>query len=169
VLQRLTLLVGHPLLAAAAGLAGFLFFAGLGSAAAQRLASSRHSGIWVAAGVAAAALLYLALSPWLLSLTAGWPTGATALLALFAIAPMATLMGMPFPLGLKRLAATAPAFIPWAWGINGCASVLSALLAALLALHWGLSGVILAGIALYGVAAYLWAHQLPEDQNAEGW
>lgn len=159
VLQRLTLLLGQPLLAAAAGLAAFLFFAGLGSAVAQRLAPSRRTGIYVVAGIAGAALAYLVLSPLLLSWTGAWPIGWRALLALTAIAPMAALMGLPFPLGLKRLAATAPAFIPWAWGINGCASVLSALLAALLALHWGLSGVILAGIALYGFAAYLWMHQ----------
>ena len=72
------------------------------------------------------------------------------------IAPLGFLMGMPFPIGLSRLAAEAPAFIPWAWGINGCASVLAALVAALLAVHVGFSAVLLLAAALYLVAAITW-------------
>src|SRR5438093_12086622 len=54
-----------------------------------------------------------------------------------AIAPLAFLMGMPFPLALVRVAAARSALVPWAWGINGCASVLSAILAILLAMSLG--------------------------------
>jgi hypothetical protein len=43
--------------------------------------------------------------------------------------------------------------VPWAWGINGCASVLSAVLATLLAMNIGLTTVMLIAIALYLVAA----------------
>ena len=43
--------------------------------------------------------------------------------------------------------------MPWAWGINGCASVISAVLASLLALHLGFSTVLLAAVALYALAA----------------
>jgi hypothetical protein len=83
-------------------------------------------------------------------------TAGRVALTLALIAPLAFLMGMPFPLGLSRLAGEAPAFIPWAWGINGCASVLSALLAALLAVHLGYSVVLLMAAALYGVAVAVW-------------
>jgi hypothetical protein len=64
---------------------------------------------------------------------------------------------MPFPLGLFRLASQAPADIPWAWGINGCASVLSALLAALLAVHLGFSAVLILAAALYAAAVLAWS------------
>jgi L-cystine uptake protein TcyP (sodium:dicarboxylate symporter family) len=43
--------------------------------------------------------------------------------------------------------------VPWAWGINGCASVLSAILAILLAMSLGFSAVLLIAIGLYLVAA----------------
>jgi len=64
-------------------------------------------------------------------------------------------MGMPFPLGLAKLAALAPDFIPWAWGINGFASVVSAALATLLAIHFGFTAVVLLALAFYLLAAAL--------------
>ncbi len=62
-------------------------------------------------------------------------------------------MGMPFPLGLAKLAARAPHWIPWAWAVNGCASVVSVVLATLLATHLGFTAVIALAVALYIVAA----------------
>ena len=58
-------------------------------------------------------------------------------------------MGQPFPLGLTALTEAAPSLVPWAWGVNGCASVVSAVLANLLAVHLGFRAVIVAGLALY--------------------
>jgi hypothetical protein len=62
-------------------------------------------------------------------------------------------MGMPFPLGLSRVANDIPDFIPWAWGINGFASVISATLATLLAIEFGFTAVVLIALAFYVAAA----------------
>ena len=62
-------------------------------------------------------------------------------------------MGMPFPLGLGGIQADAPRLVPWAWGINGCASVVSAILATVLALHFGFSTVLLTAVGLYLLSA----------------
>ncbi len=43
--------------------------------------------------------------------------------------------------------------VPWAWGVNGCASVLSAVLASLLATHFGFTFVVALAMGLYGLAA----------------
>ncbi len=51
------------------------------------------------------------------------------------------------------MAANAPDFIPWAWGINGFASVMSASLATLLAIEFGFTVVVLIALALYATAA----------------
>ncbi len=64
-------------------------------------------------------------------------------------------MGMPFPLGLRQVAEDAPGFVPWAWGINGFASVISAVLATLLAIHFGFTAVIVLALLLYLAAASL--------------
>jgi len=62
-------------------------------------------------------------------------------------------MGMLFPLGLARLEASDARLIPWAWAINGCASVTGAVLATLLAIHIGFTAVVGAALVLYAVAA----------------
>jgi len=152
-LQRYSLYIGHPLIAAAIILSGFLVFAGLGSALAARLGGGRHLRFVAAGIVLLLAVQIVALPPPGTAL----PVALKAAISLAAIAPLALLMGLPFPMGLARLATEAPASIPWAWGINGCASVLSALLAALLAVHFGFTLVLASAAALYVIAAGTWS------------
>jgi len=81
------------------------------------------------------------------------PDAARIALSAGLIAPLAFAMGMPFPRGLARLALRAPALIPWAWGINACASVVAAILATVLAVHVGFDAVVALAVAMYGLAA----------------
>lgn len=82
-------------------------------------------------------------------LPAIWKT----LLFLLFIAPPALAMGMPFPLGLEQLANHSKSQAAWAWGINGCVSVVSTGLAAIVAVEFGFSAVMLTACAAYGLAA----------------
>jgi hypothetical protein len=59
------------------------------------------------------------------------------LIVLLLIAPLAFCMGIPFPAALWRLARTSATEIPWAWGLNGCISVISAALATVIAVEEG--------------------------------
>jgi len=76
------------------------------------------------------------------------------LFSIILIAPLGLCMGMPFPMALANISQTAPALIPWAWGINGCASVISAILATLIAMQFGFTVLIFLAVVLYGVAAW---------------
>jgi spermidine synthase len=161
-IQRLTLFLGHPLYAVAVVLAAFLVFAGLGAGLSPRLARRLPEGGRVSAldlavfAIAAIALAYLALLAPVTEFLVTLPPEAKLPLSLLLIAPLAFFMGMPFPLGLARLGAEAPGLVPWAWGINGCASVVSALLASLLAIGLGFSAVVGLAVALYLLAAVVW-------------
>jgi len=158
-IQKFILYLSHPLYSVAVVLAGFLIFAGLGSALSGRFAQRfRRQALSVPVAVAAIAfitLLYLWLLPLLFERLIVGGDAARVFVSLALIAPLAFCMGMPFPLGLKRLASDAPAFIPWAWGVNGFASVISAALATLLAIHFGFSAVLFAAVGLYALAAVL--------------
>jgi len=153
-MQRYGLFIGHPLFAAVAVLVGFLVFAGAGSLLAAKLRQWPRAVNWAVAGIVVMLVVQsiaLPPSPGMVESVAGRIAATLAL-----IAPLAFLMGIPFPLGLSRLATEMPPYIPWAWGINGCASVLSALLAALLSVHLGYSTVLLLAAALYAAAVLAW-------------
>ncbi|CAN7454626.1 SAM-dependent methyltransferase [Pararhizobium sp. LjRoot238] len=162
-IQRFVLFLGHPLYAIAVVLAGFLAFAGLGSALAARwmAAVGRGSAVrgiaFAVVVIAFLAATYLLALPLIFERLLALPDAAKIAIALLLIAPLAVFMGMPFPLGLGHVGARSEAFIPWAWGINGCASVLSAILAALLAMHVGFTGVVTIATILYLVAPALLA------------
>ena len=76
------------------------------------------------------------------------------LVSVVLIAPLAFFMGMPFPLGIERLRRNLPHLIAWAWGINGYASVVGAILATCLAVAFGFNTVILLAIAVYIAGAW---------------
>ncbi|MEE9580241.1 MAG: hypothetical protein V3V74_02855 [Nitrosomonadaceae bacterium] len=97
-------------------------------------------------------LLYLVILPDLFQAFIHFSDLAKIVISLVLIAPLALCMGVPFPTGIMRLANSAQEAIPWAWAINGCASVVGAVLATLLAIHLGFAMVILMGTLIYGLS-----------------
>jgi spermidine synthase len=157
-IQKFILFLSHPLYAVAVVLSGFLVFAGFGSAYSgrlvQKVGGGERSAVTIAvAGISAFALLYVTVLPLLFQQLMGLGDAIKIGLSLLLIAPLAFCMGMPFPIGLNRVADSAPDFIPWAWGLNGFASVMSASLATLLAIEFGFTAVVLLALGLYASAA----------------
>jgi spermidine synthase len=164
-IQRFTLFFGHPIYAISVVLASFLVFAGAGasfSARAETLMTRRFrvpALLSIAVAIACIGLIYLAALGPLFDVLASLAAPFKAVAAALLIAPLAFLMGMPFPIGLARLSQRAPALVPWAWGVNGCASVLSPILAALLSLQWGFNAVVVLALALYLIGALIFPRQ----------
>ena len=154
-MQKFTLFLHHPLLSASVVLASFLVFAGLGSNWSGRLASADIPGRGIGlatGGILLTAILYLLLLDSLFGWLIAWSTIARVVASILLIAPLAFFMGMPFPLALTRLGEGNEHLIPLAWGVNGCASVLSAVLATLLAIQFGFTAVIVLALIFYVVA-----------------
>jgi len=154
-IQKFVLYLSHPLYAVVIVLSGFLVFAGLGSLAVERWRAG--SGVRARVGTAVTAigllaLAYLVLLPPIFAGSMGLADTWRAAVALLLIAPLACFMGMPCPLALGALHDTQ---IPWAWAVNGCASVISAVLASVLAIHLGFTAGGLLAVGLYGLAAVL--------------
>ena len=166
-IQKFILFLGHPLYAVAVVLAGFLLFAGIGSATSSWFAGRIDAwhrvhprrGLQLSAiqlsviGIIAVSLLYLLILPTLFDSPRSLTDIARILASLGLIAPLAFFMGMPFPLGLSCMWSQARLLVPWAWGVNGCASVLGAILAVLIAMSLGFSSIVVAAILLYAGAA----------------
>jgi hypothetical protein len=143
-IHQLTLILGHPLLSAGLVMVTFLFWAGLGSGFARHFRLQRI--LLIIPGILIIYLLFLTpLMRTFLSLPAAWAAPAAVLLCL----PPGFFMGMPLPRGIENLQKSAAGNIPWAWAINGVASVVSPLLAAVLAIHMGFSFILAVAILLY--------------------
>jgi hypothetical protein len=160
-IHKLLLFLHHPLYAVAVVLSSFLVFSGLGSAWLGR-APAGCRGKLLSRAVTAIVVLgtaYLLLLGPLLNHLTMLPDAIRILISVALIAPLAFCMGMPFPLGLGQLSDHAPGLMPWAWAINGCASVISAVLATLLAIHLGFPTVIAVALALYALALWVFPVQ----------
>lgn len=153
-LQKFILFLHHPVYSVTVVLGTFLISAGIGSHASQRFNDGRHSHYFPVAAITVLSLLYLAFLKDLTAALLHQTPFINFAVSILLTAPLGFFMGMPFPLGLERLNQLDPTLIPWAWGINGFASVISAILATLIAIHWGFTILILAAVSLYIAAAF---------------
>lgn len=153
-IQKFMLFLHHPVYAVAVVLTAFLAFSGLGSWFADRWEGARRRLVRGAvAGIGLLGLLYYLLLPPLFSAWAGWADPLRIAASVLLLAPLAFLMGVPFPAGLQTLSDRRERLVPWAWGVNGAASVVGAALAALLAVHAGYAAVTASAVLLYAAAA----------------
>jgi hypothetical protein len=155
-LPKYTLLLSHPVYSAAVVLGTVLVFAGLGSLSVRRFQAKGQKFLWIAAfvifawvvfhGVAGDRLFHWAL---------GWPLGGRVALAVLLLSSLSFFLGWPFPSGLRAVAKKFPGLVPWAWGINGCASVIGAVLGQCLAVSIGFRLLMFAACALYFFAVFV--------------
>lgn len=160
-LQKFTLLLGHPITSLQVVFFSMLLFSAFGSLLSGRARSERP--LWVLIGAAAGTvLLTVAYSFALSSLVKNaiaWGEPARIALAVGLVALPALLMGMLLPTGLRLAGSRHPEIVPWAWGVNGAASVMGSVVAMFLALAVGFSNLLLIGGCVYGVALVLGARR----------
>jgi hypothetical protein len=164
-IQRFLLFLGEPVYTFAVVLAGLLGFSGIGSWVVGRLdANNRSSLIWIIPSILAVLLLDATLSPWIFISALGLPLPWRIMIVVAMLAPLGILLGMPFPAGLRIVAGEAPAFIPWAWGVNGFFTVVGSIAASILGMAFGFTVV----LAMSG-ACYLAALLAMTITRAVGW
>jgi hypothetical protein len=156
-LQRFVLLLGHPVYSLTVTLFSLLLGTGLGSVLSRRIGDMkvRRAAIVACVAVAVVAILWGSVLPPIVQAAIAWPLPLRLALAVALMTPAGMIMGIPLPAGVRLLAATQPQLVAWAWGMNGALSVLGAILAVFIAMHWGFSVTLLCGAALYAVAAAL--------------
>jgi hypothetical protein len=145
-IQRLVLVVDHPTVAFVTVIAVLLIFSGIGSLLAPK---------WRARAILALVLyllLLLLILPVVSGALLGYSLGIRIVVACMFLAPLGLLMGVPFPMGIALLRHSAPSLIPWAWGVNGCTSVVASIGTVLIALQWGFGAVLALAIASYVLA-----------------
>jgi predicted membrane-bound spermidine synthase len=157
-IQRLILLLGHPIYALVVILFTILLSGALGSWYAKRFdpeAISRVLG-WILPVVILLMLLAAFALPLLVRMALPLNLPVRILITGVAIFPFGFFMGMPFPLGLRKAATGGPrgGDTPASvlWGINGVASVVGSIGGVALAVAAGFTWVFLAGACCYALA-----------------
>lgn len=157
-MQRLVLLLGHPGLTIPVVLGALLVSAGTGSYLSSKLPVTQRGKLGLAlVGIPATLLLLVLILPPLLDALLGMPFSVRVAASVGIVALPGVLMGMPFPLGLSVVGRLSQAAIPWAWGINGVASVMGAILVIFVAMSLGFTWAIgLAGGLYLAALVLIW-------------
>jgi hypothetical protein len=155
-IQKMTLLIGDPVFGVAVTLVGFLAFSGCGSLASTRLVRSGALRVWIAViAIIVIGILEINLLKFGFDWLVGFPRMGRVCLGLAICAPLAFFMGMPFPTGLAELDKQNRTLVPWAWGINGFASVTAAVLGTCLAISLGFTSLALIALCGYFLAGLI--------------
>lgn len=156
-LQKYTVFVGGPVYSMAVTLSALLAFSGVGSLLSKRLARpSASSLILVILALVAAIVGEMMLINFCIPKLMFLSQTARCGVVILALAPLAMLMGMPFPIGLRVTQLVDETIIPWAWGINAVTTTLGSLTCVLVSMEWGftLSLSIAVLIYLIGLGAF---------------
>lgn len=149
-LPRFTLLLSHPVYSAAVVLSSVLVFAGCGSLSVRRFQRLGPRFLWMAMVAISIWVVFHAIAGDRLFHTAmGWSLGARVALSVLLISWISFFLGWPFPAGLRVMARKHSGLVPWAWGINGCASVIGAVLGKGLAVSIGFRLLMISACMLY--------------------
>ena len=156
-LQKFGLFLGHPNYALSVVLAVLLLATGVGSlwsAAIVRVLGGQLR--FVSYALAAVVLVeHLGLLPRLPALL-GLSFPARVAVAALLVGPVGCGLGVFVPTALERLKPEAPAFVPWAWGINGMFSVLAPLLSVAVSMTWGISALLLSAVPVYLLVGWVY-------------
>ena len=165
-IQRFVLFLGHPTYALTVVIFLLMISSGAGSLFSRRWLPRSQMG-WIPLLLVLAILtLYVFFLPGRLAGWVGLDFGYRLLVSAILLVPLGFLMGMPFPTGLRALAAfPMPEFptetgqaenaVEWAWAMNAAASVLGSVSAMVIAIQFGLTVTLACGAFAYVLALFL--------------
>jgi len=165
-MQKFILFLDQPTYSFAIVLFTIFVCSGLGSLFSAKLAKVLPQVIF---GLGLLVFLYPLFLPYFFEALLGQSLLLRVLVALGALAPLSFLMGVPFPSGIRIMGTLSPDLVPWAWGINGCVSVVSSILSLVIALSVGFSWVLVAAGSAYIVGAGVACHWMQKTrQRSQG-
>lgn len=152
-IQKNTLLLGHPTKSFLVTVPAMLAASGLGSMASKRLGyHARTLRLALGGGIAVIALVYWVGAPRTFSATpaarVAWVVGTSVFLGF--------LMGTQFPSAMSKLKAQGKEnLIPFMWGVNGLTSLIGSTLSMALGMYLGFTSALLMGSLAYLLASRL--------------
>jgi len=167
-IQKFILFLGHPVYSLSVILFSLLLFCSLGSYASRYFGETTLTRSLVKMLVLVAIItgLYILLLPTIFYTLVWLPLVYRILISVALMFPLAFVMGMPLPIGIRLLSKRAPAIIPWVWGVNGATSVMGSVATLVIAIFTGFNQALVIGAAIYLVGAFF-ITRANEDRAAE--
>lgn len=151
-LQKFILFFGHPTLTFAVVIASILLAGGLGSFTASYI-GKRVTPTVIGFAVAALVIVFNLTLGNLLETYQGLPLVQKVGLVFAVLLPVGFMLGMPFPMGIRKLSDKYGSYVPVMWGINGWMSVIGSVLALVLAISFGFTQTLYIGALCYVLLA----------------
>ena len=137
-IQRFVLFLGYPTYSLSVTLFSLLIFLGWGSFLSRRLVGRESAALPLAVvAVGVLAVFYMRGLPIIQAHLLGAPLAMRIAVTMLMLAPLGLVLGVFFPLGIRCAAEVHEDLVPWAWGVNGCASVTATVFAVILAMSYG--------------------------------
>ncbi|MBC8501445.1 MAG: hypothetical protein ISS25_04250 [Nanoarchaeota archaeon] len=139
-IQKFVLFLGHIVFSSSTIIFSMLLFSSLGALYSQKVKNLNRI-IFI---IFILVVLYIFLTSFIINYFISLSLIYKIVLVVLFVAPLSFFMGIPFPTGIRIIKKE---LVPWAWAVNGSASVLSPILAVIIALFLGYNFVLfLAGI-----------------------
>jgi len=143
-IQKFVLFLGHIIFSSSTIIFSMLLFSSLGSLYSQKLNIRKLNKILFIIFILI--ILYIFILNYVFNVFISLNLISKIILTILLIAPLGFFMGFPFPLGIRAINKE---LIPWSWAVNGSASVLSPILAILIALYTGYNFVFVLAAFIY--------------------
>ena len=155
-MQRTTILFGSPIYPMGIVMGTLLLATGVGSFAMKRcqrdLRTVRRRLLWVSAVLCMLTVTFLLCSERFFDFLLGMPFACNVCVIAMLSAAFGFLLGTYFPSGILAWGQKNTAYIPWAYAINSGSTVISSMLAIIVAQAIGFNCVFLISLLLYFVA-----------------
>lgn len=154
-ISKFTLLLNHSIYSASVVIGSALCFSGIGSIISGYLDLKKRRLILLIPGISVVVWFIIEhiITIFLVDGLLGLSLIIRIIFLIFIMSLLFLFLGMPFPFGIRIIQEKMPHIIPWAFGINGCSSVLGATIGKLISMTWGFEIAFAISCALYLISS----------------
>jgi len=154
-IQRFVLFLGYPTYSLTVVMLSLLVSTGIGSLLTERVTSRFEARLplrLLLLAALSALLVYGA--PFVFSWLLGAPLALRIAVSIALLVPLGLVLGGFFPLGIRVAERANPRLVPWAWAVNGCATVIGTLVAVIAGMGSSFTIVTFVALGIYTVGVF---------------
>jgi hypothetical protein len=154
-IQKLILFLSHPTYSLSVIISALLIFTGIGSYFSDKIFHPKRRIFYASLIIISITIFYLFCLDLILPILMDQNEIIKICITILFLMPLGFFMGIPFPQGLVRIKKSDTTRVAWAWGINGFFSVISIILATIVAILMGFQFVFFIASVCYLIAGLI--------------